>query len=88
MLLFSGPQLVLVDIDDPGRIIFQFPVMEDIQALQDNDARMKEVSSGFLSLDGHFMVNDCIMLTFSMRHCVVSLWYTRDVTCLLSCKFW
>uniref|UniRef100_K1Q2S6 Uncharacterized protein n=1 Tax=Magallana gigas TaxID=29159 RepID=K1Q2S6_MAGGI len=38
-------QLVLVDIDDPGRIIFQFPVMEDMQALQDNDARMKEVSA-------------------------------------------
>lgn len=72
MLLFSGPQLVLVDIDDPGRIIFHFPVMEDMQALQDNDARMKEVSAGFLSLDGHFMVNHCIMQTCSMRHCVVS----------------
>lgn len=71
MLLFSGPQLVLVDIDDPGRIIFQFPVMEDMQALQDNDARMKEVSAGFLSLDGHFMVDHCIMQTCSMRRCVV-----------------
>lgn len=55
--MFFGPQLVLVDIDDPGRIIFQFPVMEDIQALQDNDARMKEVSTGFLSLNGHFIAN-------------------------------